>query len=86
MYPTNSVQKWCHNQDYCGLLLATIQRVKELENMSVCEEKQNIVKRSDGRYEVSVPWLVGAKLSNTHEMASKNASRTSSKNSGEMKS
>ena len=54
--------------------------------MSVCEEKQNIVKRSDGRYEVSVPWLVGAKLSNTHEMASKNASRTSSKNSGEMKS
>ena len=39
MYPTNSVQKWCSDQDYYRLLLATIQRVKELENMSDGEEK-----------------------------------------------
>ena len=39
MYPTNLVQKWCSDQDYYRLLLATIQRVKELENMSDGEEK-----------------------------------------------
>lgn len=38
-YPTNSVQKWCGDQDYCGLQLAIIKRVKELENMSDGEEK-----------------------------------------------
>ena len=29
------------------------------------EFKENISKRSDGRYEVGVPWIPGAKLSNT---------------------
>lgn len=58
----------------------------EDDQLDVCSEfRENIVKRIDGRYEVSVPWLPGAKLSNTNEMARRIRSRTSSKNSGEMK-
>lgn len=59
---------------------------REDDQLDVCSEfRGNIVKRSDGRYEVGVPWIPGGKLSNTNEMASRKHSRTSSKNSGETK-
>ena len=35
------------------------------------EFQEGISKRSDGRYEVSVPWIPGAKLSNTNEEPSR---------------
>ena len=38
MSPTSSVQKVVPRPGYCGLLLVTTQRVKELENMSDGEE------------------------------------------------
>ena len=50
LYPTNSVQKWCRDQDYYGLLLAIIQRVKELENMSDGEEKADTWHNCDDKY------------------------------------
>ena len=44
----------------------------EDDQLDACSEfLENIVKRSDGRHEVGVPWVPGAKLSNTNEMASR---------------
>ena len=44
----------------------------ENDQLDVCSEfRENIVKRSDGRYEVGVPWVSGAELSNTNEVASR---------------
>ena len=42
------------------------------DQLDVCSEfRETIVKRSDGRHEVGVPWpFPGAELSNTNEMAS----------------
>ena len=66
--------------------IAEYQKPWEDYQLDVCSEfPVNIVKRIDGRYEVGVPWLPGAKLSNTNEMARRIRSRTTSKNSGEMK-
>ena len=40
--------------------------------LNACSEfRENIVTRSDGRHEVGVPWVLGAELSNTNEMASR---------------
>ena len=35
------------------------------------EFREHIVKKSDGRYKVGVPWVPGAELSNTNKMASR---------------
>ena len=44
----------------------------EDDQLDVCSEfRENIVKRSDRRHEVGVPWVLGAELSNTNEMASR---------------
>ena len=44
----------------------------EDDQLDVCSEfREKIVKRSEGRYKIGVPWLLGAKLSNTSEMASR---------------
>ena len=57
MSPTSSVQKVVPRPGYCGLLLVTTQRVKELENMSDgeenadtrhgCEDEQQLAKEID---------------------------------------
>ena len=57
MSPTSSVQKVVPRPGYCGLLLVTTQRVKELENMSdgeenadtrhSCEDEQQLEKEID---------------------------------------
>ena len=52
LYLTNSVQKWCRDQDYCGLLLAIKQRVKELENMSDSEEKADTQHNCDDKQQL----------------------------------
>ena len=42
------------------------------DQLDLCSEfRENIVKRTDGRYEVGVAWVLGAELSNTNEMASR---------------
>ena len=44
----------------------------ENDQLDVCSEfRENIVKRSDGQCEVGVPWVSGAELSNTNEVASR---------------
>lgn len=35
------------------------------------EFREHIVKKSDGRYKVGVPWVPGTELSNTNKMASR---------------
>ena len=57
MSPTSSVQKVVPRPGYCGLLLVTTQRVKDLENMSndeenpdtrhSCDDKQQLEKEID---------------------------------------
>ena len=43
----------------------------ENDQLDVCSEfRENIVKRSDGRCEVGVRWVLGAELSNTNKVAS----------------
>ena len=44
------MQKWCCDQDYYGLLLAIIKRVKELENMSDGDEKADTWHNCDDKY------------------------------------
>ena len=44
----------------------------EDDQLDVCTEfQENITKRSDGRYQVGVPWIPGAELSNTNEEPSR---------------
>ena len=73
-----SWQKGLHRQhmpftretsDYEKLYFLDVSGVEdrgEDDQLDVCSEfRENIVKRSDGQYEVGVPLLPGAKLSNT---------------------
>ena len=44
----------------------------EDDQLDVCSEfRETIVKRSDGRHDVGVPWVLGAEQSNTNEIASR---------------
>ena len=44
----------------------------EDDQLQVYEDfKENIVRRNDGRYEVSVPWIIVSELSGTNEQASR---------------
>lgn len=44
----------------------------EDDQLDVCSQfRENIVKRRDGQHKVGVPWVLGAELSNTNEMASR---------------
>lgn len=44
----------------------------EVDQLDACSEfRENIVKRSDGQHKAGVPWVTGAELSNTNEMASR---------------
>ena len=66
----------------------TVEDRGEDDQLDVCSEfRENIVKRSDGQHKVGVPWVLGAELSNTNEMASRKRLeiRTSSENSKETK-
>ena len=50
----------------------TVEDRGEDDQLDVCSEfRENIVKRSDGQHKVGVPWVLGAELSNTNEMASR---------------
>ena len=50
----------------------TVEDQGEDDQLDVCSEfRENIVKRSDGQHKVGVPWVLGAELSNTNEMASR---------------
>ena len=61
--------------DYEKLYSLDVLGVEDREEdgqLNACSEfRENIVTRSDGRHEVGVPWVLGAELSNTNEMASR---------------
>ncbi|XP_028390705.1 uncharacterized protein LOC114515614 [Dendronephthya gigantea] len=63
------------NRDYEQLysldVLGVEDRGEQDQSTVYVEFQENIVKQDDGRYEVSVPWIPGAVLSNTNEEPSR---------------